>query len=133
MSQRSGARIDGATAATVPSRPAIASTSRNGIRLVELAGDHDVTTAAGVRAAIRGENAARANVVVSLEQVTFIDSAIVGLLFTSSRALMENGGRLVVHCPDTTPVSQVLQHVYFGGVVDVVGTLQEAVDLAAAA
>jgi len=91
-----------------------------------------VTTAAKIRAAIRGENPRHENVVLSLEQVTFIDSAIVGVLFTSSRALTENGIRVGVHCPATTPIHHALQLVHLTDIVEIVGTLQEVLDLAAA-
>ena len=133
MNQQSGEPTDEATRVASPNtgQPEITVISRDGVRVVELAGDHDVRTVANVRAAIRGEDARqRENVVLSLERVTFIDSAIVGALFTSNRMLIENGIRLVVHCPVSTPVCQVLRLAHFDDVVDVVGTFQDAIDRA---
>jgi anti-anti-sigma factor len=119
-------------ATSEPAQAEVTVSTRDGVRLVELAGEHDVTTVARVRAAIQGDDY-RENVVLSLERVSFIDSAIVGTVFTSHRALVESGHRLVVHCPTTTAICQLLRLTRLDEVVDVVATLEGAVARAAAA
>ena len=132
MNQRTGAQM-GAYASSArrsQMQPEIVQDWREGVPVVAVSGDHDVTTAAKVRATIREANGGRKNVVLSLEKLAFMDSSIMGVLFISHRALVERGARLIVHCPDTTPVCQLLRVARLDDVVDVVQTLEEAIDLA---
>ena len=134
MDQHGGKQPGGATnARSQTDSPEIAVSSRDGVRVVEIVGDQDVTTVGQVRAAIYGGDAPDpAGVVISLERVTFIDSAIVGVLFTSSRRLQENGVRVVIHCPVAAPIGQVLRLAALHKIVGIVGTLDEAIKRVAA-
>jgi anti-anti-sigma factor len=64
--------------------------------LVELSGEHDLSTAAGLRAELDHVLSDGASVVVDLSQVTFIDSSVVGVLLTAHRSAGDALGRALV-------------------------------------
>ncbi len=71
------------------------------VHFVSLAGEADAFAAPAAerdleRALARGARI----VVVDLTDITFIDSTMLGVLVTTGRRLREDGGQLVVVCPD---------------------------------
>ncbi|MFL6043311.1 MAG: STAS domain-containing protein [Gaiellales bacterium] len=84
-----------------------------GVWILALEGDHDVATAASVRAAVVKATAAGTGVVVDLSAVTFMDSSIV-------RTLAEVGGdRLAVVVQREGPAQRAAEVLGLGMVVPV--------------
>lgn len=69
-----------------------------GIAIVELSGEHDLSTAAGLAEAL-ARAAARSNVVVDLSDCSFIDSSVVKEFIKASAMLQARGERLVLAIP----------------------------------
>src|SRR5437867_4463136 len=70
---------------------------RHDVAVIALRGEHDMTTADELSAAIDAEAAQRNGIVVSLAETTFVDSAIVHRLYKGDRQMLDAGRRLVLH------------------------------------
>jgi anti-sigma B factor antagonist len=103
---------------------------RDGVVVISLAGEHDISTAARIRAEIAANAAAGRGVVVSVSRTDFVDSSIVHELFRGDRVMLAAGRRLVLHLEARAIVERVLE---MGGVLgELVWTvsLPEAVERA---
>jgi anti-anti-sigma factor len=67
--------------------------------IVTLRGEHDLSSAARIAAALR-QAGARGNVLVDLSQCDFMDSSVISALFRASGDLQTRGGRLALVIPD---------------------------------
>lgn len=88
---------------------------RAGVAVITLVGEHDISTADELSAAIDAEAARRRGIVVSLAETTFVDSAIVHRLFKGDRQMLDAGRRLVLHVGTEPVVDRVLE---IGGVLE---------------
>jgi anti-anti-sigma factor len=75
-------------------RARVTSAGTGDIAVVRLSGDHDLSSAALVREALR-EVADHRLVVLDLSGCTFVDSTVLGVLVAASRRTADAGGRLV--------------------------------------
>jgi anti-anti-sigma factor len=82
-------------------------TSRNGVRVVALLGEHDLADAEDVRAAL--SPASSSALVVDLSPATFIDSQILNVLVTADNDAERAGHRLAVVCPEGSNIRHVLE------------------------
>src|SRR6476619_2657250 len=82
---------------------------RAGVAVIALVGEHDISTADELSAAIDAEAARRRGIVVSLAATTFVDSAIVHRLFKGDRQMLDAGRRLVLHVGTEPVVDRVLE------------------------
>jgi anti-sigma B factor antagonist len=76
-----------------------------GVRIVALAGEHDLSTAAELGEALARALAESSSVVIDLSAVTFVDSSVVGVLVDAQRraATLEGRGVAVVAPPRGAP------------------------------
>jgi anti-anti-sigma factor len=103
---------------------------RDGVTILELVGEHDMTTADNITFHITEQVARGRGVVVSLTETEFIDSTILRVLFHGDRQLLRYGRRLVVHGADCDAVRRVVE---VAGVNDHLlcsDTLDEAIEFA---
>ena len=70
-------------------------------RLIHPTGDLDAYTAPGLRAELHEATGGDGPVVVDLSDITFIDSAGLGVLVGAHRRMLEAGGRLRIVRPPT--------------------------------
>src|SRR4051794_29045621 len=75
-------------------RARVTSAGAGDVAVVRLCGDHDLSSAAMVREALR-EVAGHRLVVLDISGCTFVDSTVLGVLVAASRRTAEAGGRLV--------------------------------------
>jgi len=89
---------------------------RDGVAVLALVGEHDLTTAGTLMAKIDKQVAQDRGVVVSLSETEFIDSSILHALYRGDRSLMKRGRRLILHVGSSTAlVDRALQ---LGGILD---------------
>ena len=108
----------------------IASSRTGGSRwLVELSGEHDLSTAPGLRMELERALADGASVVVDLSAVSFIDSSVVGVLLNAHRdAADRHGQTLVVVAPPAGTPARLLDFIGARSVMPVVGSRADALD-----
>ncbi len=95
--------------------------------LVALTGEHDLATAAALRAELDRVLAGGSGVVVDLSQVTFIDSSVVGVLLNAHRSTAERPGQaLVVVAPAGGTPRRLLDFIGVQAVIPLVDTHQDA-------
>jgi anti-anti-sigma factor len=83
--------------------------ARNGVPVVRVRGEIDLSNADGVLTLIDGARDDDApGLVVDLHGLEYLDSAGVRLLFRASRTVREAGGRFVAVVPRDSPVRRVL-------------------------
>lgn len=83
--------------------------ARNGVPIVRVRGEIDLSNADGVLTMIHGAHDEDApGMVVDLQGLEYLDSAGVRLLFRASRSVGASGGRLVAVVPLDSPVRRVL-------------------------
>ena len=80
-----------------------------GVTVLTLLGEHDVSTAGRLLALIREHADLGRGVVIVLSHTTFIDSTIVHALFQGDMQMLHNGRRLVIQNEAETSVERVLQ------------------------
>ncbi len=114
-----------------PVEPSIIVAYRDGVTILDLVGEHDMSTAAELGSRIDEQAARHRNLVVSLRDADFVDSAIVQVLFRGDRKLRASGKRLVLHTECDTIVERVLEVSGVREQLDCRDTLDEAVALAA--
>lgn len=82
--------------------------------LVALVGEHDLSTADEVEAAISGRFDAGSSVVLDLSEATFIDSTVLAaVLRAQDRADLNRADELVVVVPEGSPARRVFDVVRF--------------------
>jgi anti-sigma B factor antagonist len=95
--------------------------------LVELSGEHDLSTSPAVRAELDRVLADGASVVVDLSQVTFIDSSVVGVLLNAHRSATHLLGQtLVVVAPPAGTPARLLDFIGAHSVLPVVESREDA-------
>jgi anti-sigma B factor antagonist len=111
-----------ASPGTIVSTPA-----GDGQWLVELAGEHDLSTAPRLREELDHAVAEGGSVVVDLAEVTFVDSSVIGVLVNAHLgAGNDDGRRVVVVVPAHATARRVLDLVGAGEVLRVVESREEA-------
>ena len=88
---------------------------RDAVTVISLVGEHDMTTADELTAAVNTAAARGQGVVVTLAETTFVDSAIVHRLYKGDRRMLGAGRRLVLHVGAEPVVDRVLE---IGGLLD---------------
>jgi anti-anti-sigma factor len=89
---------------------------RDGVAVLALVGEHDLTTAATLTTKIEQQVSRDRGVVVSLTETEFIDSSIMHALYRGDQSLMKRGRRLILHVGGPTPlVDRALE---LGGLLD---------------
>lgn len=87
----------------------IVSSRPGGPRLVlELVGEHDLSTAGGLRDALDRALAEGASVVVDLSAVTFVDSSVIGALVSAHRRAAAEGRTVALVAPAAGAAARVL-------------------------
>jgi anti-anti-sigma factor len=82
---------------------------RKGVTVLELVGEHDLTTADDVSDRVSEQASLGRGVVISLSETEFIDSSILRALFVGDRALLGRGRRLVLHLGRSDSVRRALE------------------------
>lgn len=114
---------------TVPTILAIQAESWNGIPVVMVAGEIDLSTAPRLAEAMKQALAPGAPLVVNLAGVEFIDSAGTHALAVADRAANEQGGRLMIVTSEF--VARVLEVSGLDRAFRLYGELREALGAAA--
>lgn len=97
--------------------------------LVELAGEHDLSTAPALREELGRVLADGASAVVDLSEVTFIDSSVVGVLLNAHRSTAGlDGQRVLVVAPASAPPARLLDFVGARDVLHVFASRASALD-----
>jgi anti-anti-sigma regulatory factor len=89
--------------------PSIIVGYRDGIAVLDLVGEHDLTTARDVALAIAEQIARSRGIVVSLSEAEFLDSSVIRELFRGDGELLGRGRRLVVHTGANDVVRRVCE------------------------
>lgn len=111
-------------------RPGSISIDEHGdVKVVRLIGEHDVTTAADVRAKLDAL-AAEAPIVVSMDETEFFDSSVMHALLAADRRLKERDRRLVIQAAKPAIVQGLLKPTGLVNEIVWVQTLDEAIALA---
>ena len=94
------ARAEAASTRPKTAAAAIIVGYRDGVTILDLVGEHDMSTADKVAFNIEEQIARGRGVVVSLTETQFLDSSILNALFQGDRKMLHNGRRLVLHGGD---------------------------------
>ena len=95
--------------ATTPQQGVAVEFAQPGIAVVTLSGEHDLAGKPRLTDALATANA-RLNVLVDLSPCTFIDSSVIGALFSARSQLAARGGRLELVIPqEATAVRRVAE------------------------
>jgi anti-anti-sigma factor len=97
------------------------------VTVLRLVGEHDMASAGLLERRIDDASGAGRNVVVSLQDITFLDSGIVAALYRSDARMRRRGLRLVLHCGRDSVVHRLLQMTSLVDVVTTAATLPAAV------
>lgn len=81
----------------------------DGVTVLTLLGEHDMSTADDLAVTIRQHAALGRGIVVVLSETDFIDSQVVHELFLGDRQMIREGRRLVIHRDPDSTVENVLQ------------------------
>src|SRR5918998_1013135 len=82
---------------------------RDGVRVIEVAGELDLASAPALAARVDAARAAHARrVLVDLGALDFCDSTGLRALIGAATEIRVAGGRLGVSCPDGSPVARTL-------------------------
>lgn len=96
-----------------------------GIPVVRFKGDLDIETAPQMREDLQNAMADGTRIVVSLEEVRYLDSTALGVLLTTFRRLAEQKGRLVLVSPSPR-VNRVFTVTGVSRIIQIYATLDEA-------
>ena len=97
---------------------------RDGLTLVQLAGELDKLTSDAVRSEL-GRSVGAGDLLVDLTDVTFLDSAGLHVIFRLARAQAEAGATLGVVVPTTSPVRRVVEIAHVEGAAVVCTSVDE--------
>jgi anti-anti-sigma factor len=98
----------------------------DGARLIEVAGDLDVSNASPfVELLLGAADGPNARIVLDLGGADFIDSTVLNALFTARRRLQSNGGRLAIVCTKDH-LYRVLEAAGIDGSFPIAGSREEA-------
>jgi anti-anti-sigma factor len=98
----------------------------DGVDLVTLRGELDVSSGAEASAALAGSSGEGRGVVVDVSGLKFVDSSGVKMLVAAARAVEDAGGVFVV-CAASEPVRRVIGILHLDQVVTVVDRREDAV------
>lgn len=100
--------------------------TRDGVRVLALAGEMDMSNAPQVRQRLDGSlGAGSRQVIVELSLLTFIDSSGIGELVAAAKALRASGGALVLASP-APHVARVFEITKLGDVVVIAESFEAA-------
>ena len=100
--------------------------SRDGIVIVHVHGDIDMSNVSAFTAALRGGNDKPRGVVVDLSAARFFDSSGLRALFQIATAFQTRGGQLAIAVPPTVPLRRLLE---ISG-ADAIAGIEESVEAA---
>jgi anti-anti-sigma factor len=109
-----------------PLEVGVALAEREGIDVVRIAGELDLTTVSDAHARI--SEADSGGLVLDLTQLTFLDSAAVHLLFRTVRRYREEKRRLAFVVPSGSPAHRIVEILDLGSAAPVCPTLDEAME-----
>lgn len=101
-------------------------TVRDGVDVLRIAGELDLTTVADADARISEADAG--DLVLDLTGLTFLDSAAVHLLFRTVRRLRSEQRRLAFVVPAGSPAHRIVEILDLGSAAPVRSSLDEAID-----
>lgn len=105
---------------------AVAVEQVEGASVIELRGEHDLSTGPAIRAACDGAWAHSSSIVFDLAEATFIDSTVVGVMVGARKHAAESGGSVAVVAPAGGPPARVLTLVGINDVLPLHETRDEA-------
>ena len=82
---------------------------RDGVTILDLVGEHDMTTAEKLAFNIDEQIARSRGIVISLTETDFIDCSILRVLFRGDRQMLRRGRRLVIHTSYCDPIRRILE------------------------
>jgi anti-sigma B factor antagonist len=83
--------------------------TEEGLQVLTITGEHDLSTAPSLRRSLDGMLAERGAIIVDLTSATFIDSSILGAILDGKKRASESGvGFAVVHANGQDAVGRVL-------------------------
>lgn len=125
--ERPGEKLTSGEAAMSSILPSLEINELDGVAVARLSGELDAGNIEGVEKAIAAalETAPRA-LVIDLSDVTYLDSASVGLLFKLSRRLQARRKRLAVVSPPASPIRRLLALSDLASAAEVVNGLEDA-------
>ena len=108
--------------------------SDRGIRVLVLRGEHDLATAADVRACVEEAVGTGGDVIVDLSEVSFMDSSILGVLVAGYRSVIGAGQarRYAVVAVPGGSVTRLFDLVSVSDVIPIYATRAEAVSAVSA-
>jgi anti-anti-sigma factor len=99
-----------------------------GISVIEMSGEHDLSTAPGLREKLAGAIAERDSIVVDLSATEFVDSSILGALLDARQDAQAGGlGFAVALADGARPVARVLEVTGLSSTLPVHATREEAI------
>jgi stage II sporulation protein AA (anti-sigma F factor antagonist) len=100
-----------------------------GTLVLKLVGEHDLAASAGFRERVEAALAAGArNVVIDMEETTFIDSSMLKELLRANTAIADAGGRMVVTAV-AAPVERLLELTRSAELLEIAPTRDAALGL----
>jgi anti-anti-sigma factor len=115
----------------VPRAFAIIARVGDSVAVLDLVGEHDMSTANDVATAIREQASLDRGVVVSLVETDYIDSSILRVLFQADRMMLSKGRRLVLLTGGrTASIETVLELTQVRERLLCCDTIEEAVEFA---
>jgi anti-anti-sigma factor len=103
---------------------------QEGVTVLDLLGEHDMSTVRLLEARLLREAAQGHDVVVSLQNAEFIDSMIVAALYRAHRELLARNLRLALYSDDSAVVSRILSVTGLDEEVHHATTLDSAIAIA---
>lgn len=97
-----------------------------GASIIELQGEHDLSTGPAIEAACDDAWAHSSSIVFDLAGTTFIDSTVVGVMVSARRRAADSGGSVAVVAPAGGPPARVLTLVGINDVLPLHETRDEA-------
>jgi anti-anti-sigma factor len=110
--------------------PAVLVAYCEGVTVLDLVGEHDLATSDEITLKITEQARLNRNVVVSLKDTAFIDSAVIAALFRAHREMREANRKFVLHTDCDAPVLAVLQMTGVDDEIPCANSLDDAVALA---
>jgi anti-anti-sigma factor len=98
----------------------------DGVRVVALAGDLDLTNADALERELRELAEGGSGIVLDLDRVTFVDSAALHALFRLGRALYDTGKGYAIALAPTARVASTVQMARLDEAVTVAATAEDA-------
>jgi anti-anti-sigma factor len=111
-----------------PASDPVSVESRDGIVIVHVHGDIDVSNVRGLTAALSGGRDKPRGVVIDLSAARFFDSSGLRAVFQIGTGLHARGGKLVLAVPPRAPLRRLLEISGADAIADIEESVEAAVD-----